>query len=68
MGGLGTQEIIILLIPLLIITVIVIPIACLIIWFMKKNKHAGMKRCQYCAEMIQAAARVCRFCGREVND
>ena len=31
------------------------------------NQAAGLKTCPYCAEQIQAAATICRFCDRKVK-
>jgi hypothetical protein len=31
------------------------------------DPNAGLKKCPYCAEMIQAEATVCKHCGRNVS-
>jgi hypothetical protein len=32
----------------------------------RRIAQEGQRKCPYCAELIKAEARVCRYCGREV--
>jgi hypothetical protein len=32
----------------------------------RARRRAGMRRCPHCAEWVQGAAAVCRFCGRNL--
>jgi hypothetical protein len=41
----------------------------LVVLFLPPVAKAGvMKKCQACAEIVKAEAKVCRFCGREFAD
>lgn len=35
------------------------------ILLMPRESDASLKQCPYCAEMIQRAARLCHFCGKD---
>jgi len=62
--GIGLVEIILILILLGLFVVLIFAA----IYFLAKylNASGGGKICPHCAERIQKAAKVCRYCQREV--
>jgi hypothetical protein len=59
--GLGATELII----LIILFIFLAPFA-LGIYILSKYLWGDYKACPHCAEKIKGAARICRYCGREV--
>ena len=70
MFGLGFPELLLILIVLVavlgFITVLVVAVGAIIRSLHRQS--AGLKVCPFCAERIQRAAVICRFCNRDVGD
>ena len=62
MGSIGLPELLI----ILVVGGVLAGVGVVIVLVVKKASGSGKKRCPYCAELIQEAAQVCRFCGRPV--
>jgi hypothetical protein len=61
--GLGSVELIIIF--LFILCILLVPLA-IGIYILTKYLWGDYKACPHCAEKIKGAAKICRYCGREV--
>lgn len=64
MFGLGFPELLLLLILFGFLVLLVKGVKAIV--RAVNQQSAGLKSCPFCAERIQAAAVVCRFCNRDV--
>ena len=63
---LATSEIILIVFVLGLPVIVVVAIGYFLNGYFKKHHLAETKECPFCAERIQLAAKVCRFCHRDV--
>jgi hypothetical protein len=61
----GTPEILVFIVVLFFLYLIAKVLFYLLKWL--KNKTSNLKPCPFCAEKIQAKAKICRFCNREIT-
>lgn len=64
---LATSEIILIVFVLGLPVVVVTGIGYFLSGYLKKRHLAETKECPFCAERIQLAANVCRYCQRDVG-